>query len=126
MAYSASDAMGNLKSETEATASRVGQEFRRAKDEIAQTAASAREDLSDDLRRLNEDVAKLKDTVTQLTKSVAAQVGSAAGDIGAEIASSAKDQASSVVTEFEKMARENPMAVVAGALCLGLVLGLMR
>ena len=29
-----------------------------------------------------------------------------------------------MVTEFERVARRNPLAVVAGALCVGLVIGL--
>ena len=47
-------------------------------------------------------------------------------DIGAEIASTAKEQASTLVEEFEKVARRNPLGVVAGALFLGLLIGVMR
>jgi hypothetical protein len=53
------------------------------------------------------------------------QIGDAASGLGSELASSAKDQAGSMVAEFERVARRNPLAVVAGALCLGLVIGLM-
>ena len=81
---------------------------------------------ADDLRTLSNDVAQLKDTVAELAKTMAAEVGEAAGDIGAEIASSAKDQASTFVSEFEKVARRNPLGVVAAALGVGLVIGLMR
>ena len=30
-----------------------------------------------------------------------------------------------MVTEFERVARRNPLGVVAGALCVGLVIGLI-
>src|SRR5215204_341104 len=104
----------NLKKDTETAAGRVGEEFQRAKEQISQTAAAARDDLATDLRTLSDDVSKLKDTVANMATLV-----------GSEIASTAKEQAGSMVAEFERVARRNPLAVVTGALCVGLVIGLM-
>jgi ElaB/YqjD/DUF883 family membrane-anchored ribosome-binding protein len=99
--------------------------LQRAKEQLAQTAATARDDVSGDLRRLSDDLVKLKDTVAEIAKTMGSQVGDAASDLGAEIASTAQDQASSMVAEFERVARRNPLGVVAGALCVGLVIGLL-
>jgi hypothetical protein len=79
--------------ETETAASRIGGEFEQAKQQLSQTAASAREDLAEDLRKLSSDVASLRNTVNQLAKTIAAEIEEAAGNIGSEIASSAKQQA---------------------------------
>jgi ElaB/YqjD/DUF883 family membrane-anchored ribosome-binding protein len=116
----------DLKEEAEATASRIGATMHRAKEEIAQSAASARGEMSDDLRKLSDDVASLRDTVAKLAKAVASEVGSAAKEIGEDIVEEVEDEASTLVSEFEKVARKNPLAVVGGALCLGLIIGMMR
>jgi ABC-type transporter Mla subunit MlaD len=115
----------NVKKEAESGAGRVGEEIQRAKEQISQTAATARDDVSENLRALSDDIARLKDTVAGIAKTVGVQIGDAASDITSEIASSAKDQAGTVVAEFERVARRNPLAVVAGALCVGMVIGLM-
>jgi ElaB/YqjD/DUF883 family membrane-anchored ribosome-binding protein len=115
----------NLKRDAEVGAGRVGEEFQRAKDQLSQTAAAAREDLAADLRKLTADVSRLTETVGSIAKSVGSQIGEAATDLGSEIASSAKQEAGSMVAEFERVARRNPLAVVAGALCVGMVIGLM-
>ncbi len=89
--------------------------------------ANPAENRTASLRRdvLSEDMSSLKDTVAELAKVFAAEIGEAASGIGAEVASSAKEQAGSMVAEFERVARRNPLAVVAGALCVGLVIGLI-
>lgn len=115
-----------MKKDAEAAAKRVGEDLARAKENIAQAASSAREDIADDLRRLSDDVASLKDTVAKLAQAVGAELGSAAGGIGAGIASSAKDQASTLVGEIESVARRNPLGVIAGALCVGMLIGMLR
>ena len=117
---------GNLKQDAEAAVSRAGATVQRAKDEISQTAASAGDALHDDLRKLAEDVASLKDTVTKLAMSVGGEVADAAEEIGSDFVHVVKDEASSIAAEFEKVARKNPIAVVAGALAVGLFIGLLR
>jgi ElaB/YqjD/DUF883 family membrane-anchored ribosome-binding protein len=125
MADPAEDRTASFRREAETSGGRVGGEFQRAKEHIAETAAAGRDDIAEDLRKLTSDIASLKDTVAQLAKTVASDVGEAAGDIGLELASSAKEQADSMVTEFEKVARRNPLGVAAAALGIGLVIGLM-
>jgi hypothetical protein len=119
-------ASSNLKQDAESAVGRAGATMARAKEEISQSAASAGDALHEDLRKLADDVASLKDTVTKLAKSVGGEVADAAGEIGADFVHVVKDEASSIATEFEKMARKNPIAVVAGALAVGLFIGLMR
>ena len=114
------------KDKAEATASRIGATMQRAKDDISQDAAAAGGAMSDDMRKLSEDIASLRDTVAKLAKTVASDVGSAAKEIGEEIVEEVEDEANTLVSEFEKVARKNPLAVVAGALCLGLIIGMMR
>lgn len=114
------------KDKAEATASRIGATVHRAKEEISQSAASARGEMSDEMRKLSEDVASLRETMAKLAKSVGGKVAGAAKEIGEEIVEEVEDEASTLVNEFEKVARKNPLAVVAGALCLGLIIGMMR
>src|SRR6266849_3453783 len=91
-----SAAMGNERSFGASGASgKLGQEFERAKDNISGAAASAKDNLGDDLGNLRDDVAKLTDTVAQLAKQVASEVGSVA-DAGT---SAAKEQVASIATE---------------------------
>src|SRR5690348_4257053 len=112
--------------ERDSVTDRVSGEFKRAKDNISQSAASARADVADNLQKLSEDVAQLRDTVSDLAKSVATEVGQAAGGIGGEVASSAKAQANSLLSQLEDTARKNPIGTIAGALCIGLFIGLMQ
>lgn len=116
----------DVKREAAATAHRVGDDLKRAKDNIAQATAHARDDVADDLRRLSDDVASLKDTVAQLAATIGAEIGDSASEIGAEMAASARRQASTMVGDLEDMTRQNPLGFMVGAFCLGLVIGVMR
>jgi hypothetical protein len=111
---------------TEHLSGRVGDDVQRAKENISEAAASARDDIAADLRRLSADVVSLKDTVAELAKTVTAEVGGAATDIGEGIASATKDKANTLLSEFEAAARRNPLGVVIGALGIGMVIGLMK
>jgi hypothetical protein len=117
---------GSSKRHAETAAGRIGDDVQRAKEAVSGSVASGRDDIAADLRRLSDDVAGLRDTVAGLAKTVAADVGAAAADIGGDIASTAKDQASSLLSEFEAVARRNPLGVVIGAFGLGLLMGLAR
>lgn len=103
------------------------------KDEMSEAAERIGDLAAEDFHKLSEEVARLRATVAHLTKSVGAEIGSEAKKLGgeakklgAEFAHTVEEEASSLVTEFEKIARKNPIAVVAGALCLGLLIGLSR
>jgi ElaB/YqjD/DUF883 family membrane-anchored ribosome-binding protein len=117
---------GSSKRQAEAAAGRIGDHVQRTKENISDAAASGREDIAADLRRLSADVASLKDTVAELAKTMAAEVGEAATDIGEDIASAAKDQAKTLLSEVEALARRNPLGILIGAFGIGLLIGLMK
>jgi ElaB/YqjD/DUF883 family membrane-anchored ribosome-binding protein len=99
--------------------------------------------LSAEMSNLRRDVASLKDTfgrlasqaggeaaktVRGMSQTVASQVGSATSgvtDAGSEIASAAKEHAKTLVSELEGMARRNPLGTMAGALLVGIIIGMM-
>jgi ElaB/YqjD/DUF883 family membrane-anchored ribosome-binding protein len=59
---------------------------------------------------------------------VADQVGDAASDLagkGAEMASAVSDRAKSFASELENMARRNPVGAIAGAVVVGVLIGLL-
>ena len=61
-------------------------------------------------------------------ETVASQVDSAttgATDAGSELASAAKERAKTLVSELEGMARRNPLGTIAGALLVGVIIGMM-
>jgi ElaB/YqjD/DUF883 family membrane-anchored ribosome-binding protein len=93
--------------------------------------------------QLSRDISSLKDTFTRFTsqlgdvgtktvrnmsQAVASQVGSATSgmmDTGSDLASSAKDHAKTFASELEGIARRNPLGTIAGALMIGIVIGMM-
>ena len=93
--------------------------------------------------QLNRDVGSLKDSFTRLasqlgdlgTKSVrnvsqtvTSQVGTAASglaDTGSDLASAAREHAKTFASELESMARRNPLGTIAGALLVGVIIGMM-
>ena len=105
-----------------------------------QSDPSPGQDALNDLRR---DMAKLTDTLARfasqaggdaaqtvrtLSQTLASQVGHAAGgvaDAGSELASSAKEHAKTFASELEGMARRNPLGTIAGALLVGVIIGMM-
>ena len=117
---------GSSKQYAKSVAGRVGDDLQRAKENISEAGASARDDIAADLRRLSADVTSLKDTVAALTKTVTAEVGEAATGIGEDIASSAKDQANTLLSEIEAGARRHPLGVVIGSFGIGMLIGLMK
>jgi len=99
------------------------------------TGASA-SDVSADLETLRADFNALKDTVTnyvtkrssealdtakKTTSDVADQIGSTASGI----ASTASEQAKTFASELERMGRNNPLGALAGALLVGVVIGMI-
>jgi ElaB/YqjD/DUF883 family membrane-anchored ribosome-binding protein len=104
---------------------------------------AARDSLSEDVNRLRADFVSLKDSFTRLLsqvggeaaksvrsarESVASQVGSTASgiaDAGSELAASARAQDKTLASELEGMARRNPLGTLAGALVVGIIIGMM-
>jgi ElaB/YqjD/DUF883 family membrane-anchored ribosome-binding protein len=93
-------------------------------------------DLRRDLASLKDNFARLASqaggeatkTIRSVSQTVASQVGSAASgvaDASSELASSAKDHARTFASELEGMARRNPLGTIAGALLVGVIIGMM-
>jgi ElaB/YqjD/DUF883 family membrane-anchored ribosome-binding protein len=101
------------------------------------------DDLSEHMNKLGRDVANLKDSFTRLAsqaggeavktarnmgQTVASQVGSAASgaaETSSNLASAAGEHAKTLASEFEGMARRNPLGTIAGALLVGVIIGMM-
>jgi len=106
-------------------------------------ADTARDRLAEDVSSLRADMTKLHDTLSKFVseaggqaartarsvgQAVASQVGSTATGLastGADIASSATDQLKTFATELEGIARKNPLGALAGALAVGIAIGLI-
>jgi len=106
------------------------------------TAETMRDRLAEDVSSLRADMTKLHDmlskfaseaggqaarTARSVGQAVASQVGSTATGLAstsADIASSATDQIKTFATELEGIARKNPLGALAGALAVGIVIGL--
>jgi ElaB/YqjD/DUF883 family membrane-anchored ribosome-binding protein len=125
----------------EPKANSVGDSINRGKDAIASAANDAA--AGSDLQAIRNDLNNLKDTLSrfmsqasdealksarQVTSNVAGQVGDAASDLanrGSQLASSAGDQAKTFAHELEGMARRNPLGALAGAVAVGVLIGIM-
>jgi ElaB/YqjD/DUF883 family membrane-anchored ribosome-binding protein len=101
----------------------------------------ANDRMSETMSQLSRDVASLKDTLALLasqaggeaakafrnvSQTVATQMGSTASgvaDAGSDLASSAKERAKTFASELEGMARQNPLATIAGTLLVGVLIG---
>ena len=99
--------------------------------------------LTETMGQLSRDVASLKDTLALLVsqagggaakafrnvgQTVASQVGSTASgvaDAGSDLASTAKERAKTFASELEGMARQNPLATIAGTLLVGVLIGFL-
>lgn len=114
------------KRHAEASIGRLVDDVQRVSEKISDAAASGRDDVSEDLRRLSADVAKLRDTVADIAKTMAVDVGDAATGFGADFSSAAKEQAKTLLSEAEAVARRNPLGVVLGAFGIGVLIGFMK
>ena len=106
-------------------------------------AGAARDRLAEEVSSLRADMAKLHEgfskfasetgghaarTARNVGQAIASQVGSTASGLAnssAEMASSATDQLKTLATELEGVARKNPLGALAGALAVGVVIGLI-
>jgi len=93
--------------------------------ELRQDMTSLKNTLSRFASQAGDDAAK---TVRGASQSLASQVGGAASgvaDMGSDLATTAKEHAKTFASELEGMARRNPLGTIAGALVVGVVIGLM-
>ena len=98
--------------------------------EAAGASASAVQSLRSEIKNIQELVARLAAQSGRDAAGVAAaaaeRVGDVAGDLargGANAAAAATDRAKSFAGELEGMARRNPMGVIAGAVVIGVLIG---
>jgi ElaB/YqjD/DUF883 family membrane-anchored ribosome-binding protein len=124
-------------------ANSVSDSLNRGKDAVAAAANDAVDSSGSDVQAIRNDLNNLKDTLSrfmsqasneavksarQVTSTVAGQVGDVASDLanrGSQLASSAGDQAKTFANELEGMARRNPLGALAGALAIGVLIGVM-
>src|SRR5215470_14622593 len=93
--------------------------------ELRQDMASLKSTISRFASQASDEAAK---TVRGAGQSLAAQVGSAASgvaDMSTDLASSAKEHAKTFASELEGMAKRNPLGTIAGALVVGVIIGMM-
>ena len=124
-------------------ANSVTDPINRGKDAILGAADNAANSEGSDLQAIRSDLSNLKDTLLQfmsqasngavksarqVTSNVADQVGDVASDLadrGSQLASSAGDQAKTFAAKLENMARRNPLGALAGAVAIGVLIGVM-
>jgi len=89
-------------------------------------------DISADLDTLRADFNNLKDTVTNLISKKSTEALDSAkkttSDVTEQIggiANAATDQAKTFASELERMGRNNPLGALAGALLVGVVIGMI-
>jgi len=113
------------------------------KEAVGAAATDAMDQAAADLKALRHDLNNLTDTVMkfvsqagseaaksarEITSSVTGQVSSVASDMadkGANLASSTTQQAKTFATELENMARRNPLGAIAGAVMVGVLIGMI-
>ena len=106
-------------------------------------AGAARDRLAEDVSSLRADMVKMHEsfskfvaetgghaarTARNVGQSVASQVGSTASGLAntsAEMVSSATEQLKTFAAELEGVARKNPLGALAGALAVGIVIGMI-
>jgi ElaB/YqjD/DUF883 family membrane-anchored ribosome-binding protein len=122
----------------------VGEAVTRGTEAITEAAREGAGNVGADLEALRADLKHLSQTVADLAKhaggeaartakdvssNLASQVGDMAHDLadkGVHAASAARDQARTAVGELESMARRNPLGALAGALFIGVLIGMSR
>jgi ElaB/YqjD/DUF883 family membrane-anchored ribosome-binding protein len=117
----------------------VASSISRGKEAVSTAASDAMDTVGADLKSLQNDLSDLKETVAKLVsrasneaaksaREIAGQVSTATSDIaekGANVASVATDQAKTLVTELEDIARRNPLGALASAVVVGVLIGMM-
>jgi ElaB/YqjD/DUF883 family membrane-anchored ribosome-binding protein len=117
----------------------VASSISRGTEAVNAAASDAIDTAGVDLKALQSDLSDLKKTVAKLVsragdeaaksaREIAGQVSTAASDLaekGASVASEATDRAKTLVTEVENIARRNPLGALAGAVVVGVLIGMM-
>ena len=133
----------NSRSSAEAASAAISDSIARGKDAVGSAAKDAMNSAGSDLQSLQADLNGLKETVTKfmseaadqaaktarvVSSQVTSRVSDVAGDLadrGSAMASTATEQAKTFASEVESMARRNPMGAIAGAVLVGIMIGLL-
>jgi ElaB/YqjD/DUF883 family membrane-anchored ribosome-binding protein len=122
----------NPRSGSGGSSSSISESVARGKEAIGAAASDAMDAAGSDLQSLRADLNSLKDTVAKFVSQAgneaaksAREVTSNVADRGAELASAASDHAKGFASELENMARRNPIGALAGAVVIGVLIGLM-
>jgi ElaB/YqjD/DUF883 family membrane-anchored ribosome-binding protein len=117
---------------TPSAVERIGEELQHAKDNIGRSASATGDEIAAQIRRVQDDLNAIKDTIANFGKTsreeasgAASRIGAAAKDAAGEFAGNARQDAQSKIDAFEDYARKNPNHVLAGALGIGVLLGLL-
>lgn len=123
---------------------KVGDAVAKGRSTLEDTAATARDDLGQEVSDLRRDMAKMQETMAKFASdaggeamktaksvgsAVAGEVGTTAQqvvDAGAKMADTATQQVKTLAMELEGMARRNPLGTIAGSVIVGVVLGMLR
>lgn len=110
---------------------------------LAPSGTEPGDSLQENVNELRQDLASLKDSFSRLAsqasgeaakairgvgQSVASHVGGAASgvaDASTDLATTAKEHAKTFASELEGMARRNPLGTIAGAVVIGIIVGMM-
>ena len=89
-------------------------------------------DVNADLNTLRNDFNALKDTVTDYVSKTSSDAFDSAkkattdvANMASDLASAASEQAKTFASELERMGRNNPLGAIAGAVLVGVVIGLI-
>jgi ElaB/YqjD/DUF883 family membrane-anchored ribosome-binding protein len=122
----------------------VGDALSRGKEAAAEIAREGASSVGTDLEALRADLKSLRETVADLAQQAKSEAGRTAKDVSSSLASqvsgmahdladksvhaatAARDQAKTAVGELESMARRNPLGALAGALFIGVLIGMSR
>lgn len=133
----------NFRNELSEAGSPIVDSVARGKDAISAVTAEAMNSAGSDITALRADLNGLKDTVAKFISQVSNEAAKSArevttsvtdrvGDVsshyagkGAELTSAATEQAKTVATELESMARRNPLGAIGGAVLVGVLIGLL-
>jgi len=133
----------NSRNSNEATSTAVSDSIARGKSAVGAAAKDAMNSAGSDLQSLQADLNGLKETVTkfmseaagqaaktakEVSSQVTSRVSDVAGDLadrGSAIASTATEQAKTFASELESMARRNPIGAIAGAVLVGVLIGVL-
>ena len=79
----------------------------------------------DTAKKMTSDVANRASDIAGAASDTAKKVTSDVADKASNIASAASEQAKTFASELERMGRANPLGTIAGALLVGVVIGLL-